>query len=113
MACRGKQEQTTAARAFDIEAKAFVGFFIKQRVRRNRTDTMPVEPVGAFRNFILNRVEERLVVSSPGHARDTLHFFSPDLTVAQVFQMKRVLAEASDIRRVGHPLVVITDLKSV
>src|SRR5215469_12276600 len=88
MACRSKQEQAPAACTFDFDAKALVGLFVKQCVRPLQTNNMPVEPVGALRNLVLNSVEKRFIVRGPSDAGDTLDVFFPRLTGLQLVQFK-------------------------
>src|SRR5882762_5450775 len=67
-----EQKKCTAARAFDIEAKMLVGFFVEQRVGLGCAENMAIEAIGALRGFVFDGVEEAAIVGGPGGTGDAL-----------------------------------------
>ncbi len=71
---------------------------------------MTVELVGAFRDGILDGVEEGLVVVGPGdgiHALCVVHERFPG---AQILDGERVLTEPGVIGRISQQISIITDV---
>src|ERR1700730_988361 len=106
MAGTGENEEIGAAGTLYFESEALVGFFIEQRMRLGSAQDVPVKPVGALGDFVLDGVEERAIVRGPGSAGDPLDALGQDLARAQVFHLQRVLTEPGGVDRVGEEMIV-------
>ena len=83
----GEQQKRTAARAFDIDAEAFVMFLVEQRLGLGRAENMTVQAIGALGRLVFDGVEERAIVGSPSRAGDALDANRQRLADAQVFDL--------------------------
>jgi len=106
-----EEEVGAAAGAFDVDAKAFVGFFIKQRVGGGIAEGMAIEAVGTFGDGVFDNVKE-VVTGRPRGTGDAFGAKGQDFAGAEVFDFEGVLTEASGIGGVGEKMVVVGDFKT-
>src|SRR5260370_3817807 len=106
VAGNGEEQEATAAGAFDVEAKALVGFFVEQRIGPAATHDVAIEAVGALGGFVFDSVEERAVVGRPGGTGDGLDANGQRLASAQIFVLQRVLPEAGSVEGIGEDEIV-------
>jgi len=111
MAVDGEEKVGTAARAFDVDAEAFIGFFEEECVGFGGTEDVAIETVGALGNFVFDCVEEGLVVGSPGGARGAFDFEGQECIGGEILYLKCVLAEAGNVGGAGEELVVVADFE--
>src|SRR5713226_1540811 len=108
----GEEQEAAAAGAFDVQAKALVGFFVEQRIGLVVVEGMAIEAVGALGGFVFDSVEERAIVGGPGRTGDALDALGGDFAGAQVLDLQRVLPEAGSVERIGEQEIVVAHSKS-
>src|SRR5262245_3921459 len=108
-----KKEIGAAAGAFDVDAEAFVEFFIEQGVgfRGRVAEGMAVETVGALGDGVFDHVEDMAVVGGPGGAGYAFGAEGEEFAGAQVFDLERVLAEAGGVSGVGEKMIIVGDFE--
>ena len=107
----GEQKKGTAAGALDLDAKAFVDFFVEQVVGFGRVQRVAIEAVRALGGLVFDGVEERAIVGGPGGAGDALDALGKCVAGAQILDLQRVLAEAGGVERVGEKMIVVADVE--
>jgi len=112
VAVHDEEEIGAAARAFDVDAKTFVGFFVEELVCAGGvTEGMAKESVGAFGEGIFDDVEKMAVVGGPGGGGDAFDAEGQEFGGAEIFDLEGVLAEAGGVGRVGEEMVVVGDFE--
>ncbi len=74
-------------------------------------DHVPPELVGAFRDSVFRRVEQRPVVGRPHNRSGAFDRLVGGLRGAKVLHVERVLPVAGRIRRVRQPVAIVADLE--
>ena len=82
MARYGQQQKCAAARAFNVNPKTLVSFFVEQRVGLARAENVTVETVRPLGRFVFDCIEKRAIVRGPSGARDALYSFCQSLIIA-------------------------------
>jgi hypothetical protein len=71
------------------------------------------EFVGTLGEFVFDGVEQRFVVGGPGDAGGAFDAFGKSVGVAEIFDLKRVLAEASGVEGIGKEFIVIAEFERI
>ena len=107
----GEEKVGTTARALDVDAEAFIGFFEEERVGLGGTEDVAIEAVGALGDFVFDCVEESLAVGGPSSARGAFDFEGKEHVGGEILDLKCVLAEAGNVGGIGEKSVVIADVE--
>ncbi len=108
----GDEEDVGAAAAtLDVNAEAFVFFFVEERVGAVGAEDVAIDLVRALGDFIFDDIKEGAIVGSPGGAGDTLDVEGEHGGIREILDFEGVLAEAGGVRGVGEEGIVVADFE--